>query len=422
MKRFENIINSALKESMSDVYITGGHPMVSRKDGVIHFHTASAWTHKDVDDLARKILNPRQLEDLRERKSVDVSMSICHARLRINIFTTERGISFAIRVLPGQIPTIEALNLHLSLHEIAKMSSGLVLVCGATGSGKTTTIAAIINDINRYHKTHIVTIENPIEYRFQSGQSFIQQRELGAHVPSFEQGLLDVLRENPDVIVVGELREPKTMQLALNAAESGHLVIATMHASSPEEAIYRLCYAAPLESQDEIRYQLAETLNWISVQQLVHIERAGFRVPLLTILRTTKAVKNIIRENKLNQLNSALQIGKTEGMFTPERYMDDYLNKLISFIPYSQTFHPSTEESSEDINYQSPLTEDLPAAISSKKPLSRHEPHPTLMQESQPILIRSGYSDEETERILNIDIDDVASLPELRKNPKKQEI
>jgi pilus retraction protein PilT len=411
-KRFESIISSALKEAMSDVYITGGHPMVSRKSGVIHFHAASNWTHKEVDDLARALLSPRQLEDLKRRKSVDFAISLSGARLRINTFTTERGLSFAIRVLPGQLPTIEALNLHPSLHDITKMSSGLVLICGATGSGKTTTIAAIINDINNYRKAHIVMLENPIEYRFYSRQSFIQQRELGEQLPSFEQGLLDVLRENPDVIVVGELREPKTMQLTLNAAESGHLAIATLHASSPEEAIYRLCYAAPLESQDEIRFQLAETLNWIIVQQLVYIEKAGFRVPLLTIVKATKAIKNIIRENKLNQLHSAVQIGKSEGMFTSDRYMSDYLDTLVSFIPYSQTFHPATSEISEDINYQSPLTDDMSESILPKKPLYK--------QDLQPVIVKSGYGDEEVDRVLSIDDD--SSLLDLLKKTKKQDI
>ena len=412
MKRFENIISSALREAMSDVYITGGHPMVSRKNGIIQFHTASNWAHKEVDALVRALLNRRQLSDLRERKSVDYAISISGARLRINIFTTERGMSLAIRVLPGQIPTIEALNLHPSLHEICKMSSGLVLFCGATGSGKTTSIASVINDINNNRKAHIVMLENPIEYRFFSRQSFIQQRELGSQLPSFEQGILDVLRENPDVIVVGELREPKTMQLTLNAAESGHLVIATMHASNPEEAIYRLCSAAPLEAQNEIRFQLAETLNWIIVQQLVYIERARLRVPLLTILKATHAVKNIIRENKLNQINSVMQIGKTEGMFTSERYMKDYLDTLISFIPYSETFHPSTMEETEDINYQSPLTEDLMGDILPKKPLYR--------QESQPVFIKSGYGDEGIDRVLSIDDD--SPLMDLRVKPKKQDI
>ncbi len=396
MKRFENVISGAVKESMSDIYITGGHPIVSRKNGAIHFHTASTWTHREVDDLVRKILNPRQLAALQQRKSVDYAMSLSNARLRINIFTTARGISFAIRILPGHIPTIDELNLHPSLHEIAKMTSGLVLTCGATGVGKTTTIAAIINDINSSNQAHIITLENPIEYRFQSRKSFIQQRELGPHMPSFEQGLLDVLRENPDVIVVGELREMKTMQLTLHAAESGHLVIATLHASSPEEAIYRLCNAVPLEAQNEIRYQIASTLNWIIIQELVHLKKFGYRVPLLTIVRGTQSIKNLIRENKLNQLNSAVQIGKNEGMFTAERYLSDYLNTRGNYIPYAQTFRPSAEVS-QDIYYQSPLTDDLPDVISLKKPLSRLE--------SQPILIRSGYSDEETEHILNIDDD-----------------
>ncbi len=396
MKRFENVISGAVRESMSDIYITGGHPVVSRKNGIIQFHASSAWTHEDVDDLVRKLLNPRQLSALRERKSVDFAISLCNARLRINIFTTARGLSFAIRILPGKIPTIDELNLHTCLHEIATIKSGLVLTCGATGVGKTTTVAAIIKNINESRRAHIITLENPIEYRFQSSKSFIQQRELGFHMPSFEQGLIDVLRENPDVIVVGELREMKTMQLTLNAAESGHLVIATMHASSAEEAIYRLCNAVPPEAQNEIRYQLASTLNWIIIQELVHLKKIGYRVPLLTIVRGTQSIKNIIRENKLNQLNSAIQIGKNEGMFTAERYLNDYLNTRDNFIPSVLTFRP-TAEVSQEILYQSPLTDDSPERISPKKLIPRREP--------QPIFIRSGYSHEETEHILNLDDD-----------------
>ena len=187
--------------------------------------------------------------------------------------------------------------------------------------------------------------------------AFIQQRELGTHMPSFAQGLVDVLRENPDIIVVGELREAETMQLTLNAAESGHLVIATMHASTPEEAIYRLCNAVPLEAQNEIRYQLASTLNWLIVQQLVYMEKVGYRVPALTIVRAASSIKNIIRENKLNQINSAIQMGKNEGMFTTERYVSEYLNNRTTFTPYVQTFRPS-RETSKDESYASPLTED----------------------------------------------------------------
>jgi pilus retraction protein PilT len=314
MKRFEIIIDTAIKESISDIHITGEHPMVSRKNGDIQFHGSLKWTHQEIDDLTRKLLTPLQLDRLRQKKSVDISVSTSNARIRVNIFTTVRGISIAIRILPGLIPTIEELNLHPSLHDISKIKFGLVLICGGTGEGKTTTIAAIINDINKSRQAHIVTLEDPVEYRFQSKKSFIEQRELGPHTPSFKQGLIDVLREDADVIVVGELREGETMQLALNAAESGHLVIATMHASTPEEAIYRMCNAVPVEAQTEVRNQLASSLAWINIQQLVYLEKAGQRVPILTIAHGTQAIKNIIRDNKLNQINNAIDASKNTGI------------------------------------------------------------------------------------------------------------
>jgi twitching motility protein PilT len=410
MKRFKSIIHTAIKEGMSDVYITGEHPMVSRKAGKIEFHGAIRWSHQEVDNLVVNLLSPWQLDNLRGRKSVDYAMSVGHARLRINIFTSARGLSLAIRVLPGAIPTINELNLHPSLYEIAKMNYGLVLACGPTGVGKTTTIAAIINDINNTCPSHIVMLENPIEYRFQSRKSFIQQRELGVHMPSFAQGLLDVLRENPDVIVVGELREPETMKLTLSAAESGHLVIATMHASTPEEAVYRLCNAVPSEAQNEIRYQLSLTLNMIIVQQLVHLERAGFRVPLLTIVRGTPSIKNIIRENKLNQLNSAIQMSKNEGMFTSERYFDEYLGSRKTFFPYSQIFRPAPEEA-QDILYQSPLTDEREEA---PPPASRKRMTKT---ETEAILIRTDLNSQEMEHMLTINEDE--PLQDLLKKMEK---
>ena len=402
MLRFQKIIENAIKDAMSDIYLTGKHPMVSRKNGIIKFHNDVRWSHQEIDDLVRSMLNPKQLNILRQKKSFDFAISVSSARLRINFFTTARGISLAIRILPGHIPSIEELNLHPSLHEIAKIKSGLILTCGGTGVGKTTTIASIINDINNTRKSHIVTLENPIEYRFSSGQSFIQQRELGPNVPSFAQGLIDVLRENPDVIVVGELREAETMQLTLNAAESGHLVIATLHASTPEEAIYRMCNSVPIEAQYEIRYQLASTLSWLITQQLVYMEKVKYRVPLLSIVRGTQSVKNIIRENKLPQLNSAIQMGKNEGMFTTERYLSEYLENHNSLIPYDQTFRPSAE-TTQDAIYHSPLTEDKQEHMSQEWQAN--------MTGNEPIIVRTNYSNSEIENILTID-DDV-SLQEM---------
>jgi pilus retraction protein PilT len=366
MEKFQKIIEHAIKDIASDIYIAGGHPVVSRRSGNIQFHGTTRFTHQEVDDLVKELLSARQLQELRERKSFDVAVSLSNARLRINVFTTTRGLSLAIRILPGHIPTIDELNLHPSLHEITKLKSGMILNCGATGVGKSTTIAAIINDINNVRPAHIVTLENPIEYRFPTIKSFIQQRELGTNMPSFSQGLLDVLRESPDVIVVGELREGAVMQLTIDAAESGHLVIATLHASTPEEAIYRLCNSVPVESQNEIRNQLASTLQWLIVQQLVYIERIGFRVPVLTIVRASISVRNIIRENKLHQLQNAVSSGKNDGMFTSERYLSEYLDARQKFTHPDTIFRPSTEKLNEAI-YQSPLLEEAPEAISVTK-------------------------------------------------------
>ena len=409
MERFENIIINAIKDVVSDIYITGGHPMVTRKQGNIEFHQSIKWSHQEVDALTRKLLTPPQLTILQNRKSVDYAISISHARLRINVFTTTRGLSMAIRILPGHIPTIEELNLHPSLNDIAKIKSGLILYCGSTGVGKSTSVAAIIGEINNTRLSHIITLENPIEYRFRSNKAFIQQRELDTHMPSFSQGLLDVLRENPDVIVVGEMREPETMRLTLNAAESGHLVLATMHASSPEEAIYRLCNAVPVEAQNEIRFQLASTLNWLIVQQLVFIERIGFQVPLLTIVKGTQSVKNLIRENKLHQLSSAIQIGKNEGMFSSERYLNEYLESREKFTPPMLTFRPSTEII-DDIVYRSPLVEGKLGQMSAERQATR--------KGAEPIIIRTEYSAQDMEHILTIDEDaslqDVISKMEIR--------
>ena len=381
MKKFESIIDNAIKQNMSDIHLTGEHPVVTRKNGDILFHNSMILTHKEIDDLTRKLLTPLQLDRLRQRKSVDVSFSNNNARFRINIFTSARGLSIAIRILPSHIPTIEELNLHPSLHDISQIKSGLVLICGPSGVGKTTTIASIINDINKSRKVHIVTLEDPIEYRFLSNKSFVEQRELGSHMPSFEQGLIDVLREDPDVIVVGELRDAETMRLSLNAAESGHLVIAMLHASIPEEAIYRLCNAVPAEAQDEVRNQLASSLAWIIVQRLVYLEKAGQRVPLLSIVQGTQAIKNIIRENKLQLMTSILENSKSKGMFTVESYLTDYLHTRTNFTDNDKVFNSSGRLSQDNI-YHSPLME------------SQH-----MKRDAVDV---SVYKDEKFENILNI--------------------
>jgi Tfp pilus assembly pilus retraction ATPase PilT len=189
------------------------------------------------------------------------------------------------------------------------------------------------------------------------------------NMPTFEQGLIDILRQDPDVIVVGELREPETMRLTLNAAEAGHLVIATLHATNPEEAIYRLCNSFPPGAQEAIRFQLASTLSWLVIQQLNFLNRVNFRVPVLSIVRGTQPIKNLIRENKLHQMEGTIQAGKSSGMFTMDRYIEEFLNVKNSFISPADNFRPSAEASREVI-YHSPifsLSNEPSDAVTTKK-------------------------------------------------------
>jgi pilus retraction protein PilT len=353
-EKFKKFILSGIKEGFSDIHITGGHKVVFRKNGEIFFSDENVFTHEETDELVRKILTPGELKILKKRYSVDLAKSFFHIRVRINIFNTTRGLSIAMRLLPGTIPDFAGLNLHPGLRETCMRTSGLILVCGATGSGKTTTMAAMLNYVNQNRRSHVVTLEDPVEYRFSSGKSFFEQRELGAHLTSFEQGLLDVLREDPDVIMVGELREPETIRLTLNAAESGHLVIASLHATNSEDALYRICNSFAPESQEIVRTQLSSVLSLLLVQKLEFNKRAGFRVPVLSVLKGSRAVKGVIRDNRFSQIEGILQTSGSEGMYTQERYISDFLNKKPDFIPPGNIFKPSREETGEK-EYRSSL-------------------------------------------------------------------
>lgn len=368
MEKFNKLVKLAVKERSSDIHLTGGHPVAYRKNGKIHLNSHLVWGHREVDALVRKLLNDSQIAALKKRQSVDFAITVCNTRARINVFNTTRGLSLAVRILPGVIPTIDKLNLHPCLHKISQLESGLVLICGATGVGKTTTIAAIIDEINTNRSAHIIMLENPIEYRFQSKKCYIQQRELGTHIPSFEQGLLDVLREDPDIIVVGELREPEAMRRTLNAAEAGHLVIASLHATNAEEAIYRLLNSFSLESQEAIRFQIASTLSWLIIQRLVHFKNVDSRVPMLSVCRGSSSVKALVRDNKMHQIENAIQTGKDEGMLSEARYME-YLESRRAFVPASEVFVPSTE-ATKDMIYKSGIFEEAEiVSVPARKPI-----------------------------------------------------
>ena len=360
MNDFEALVQSCVQQGVSDMHITGGHPVVLRKDGAVAPQRKIVLRHGEVDELARSLMTRQQAEALRRQWSVDFAISVCGTRLRINIFTTTRGLSLAVRFLPGDAPEIEMLNLHPSVGDFCREASGLVLLCGATGSGKTTTIAALLGEINRTRAAHVVTLEDPVEYRFRSVKSFIEQRELGASFQSFEQGLVDVLRQAPDVICVGELRRSEIVRLTLDAAESGHLVFATLHASSVEEALYRVLNAFPADAQEFARYQLSSALCGVIVQRLALRPELGFRVPELAVLRTGKAVRSIIRENRLSQIENTMELGREAGMFTFATYAQEMQARRKPYIHPSRTLRPGQETARETV-YESPLIDPLAA-------------------------------------------------------------
>lgn len=341
MDKFEKIISACFEKGFSDLHIVGDHPLVCRKDGRIYFQKEFSFTPEYIDDLAAKLLNPRQLKRLRNRWSVDLGVSVCQNRLRLNIFNTVRGLSMAIRFLPGKTPSIENLNLHPGIADICRADFGLALVCGPTGSGKTTTIASMINEINTTRQAHVITLEDPIEYVFRSKKAFVEQRELGRHFHTYRDGLLDVLREAPDVIVVGEMRRPDTIRLSLDAAESGHLVISTMHAGTPQEAVYRICNSFPFESQEFVRHQLSACLSHIIIQQLKFMPKLGFSAPVLCMMEKNKALANMIRENKLGQLENAIETSQEPGVMSSRRYMEEFINRKKRFSIPSKALYPS---------------------------------------------------------------------------------
>ncbi|CAM4452384.1 MAG: Twitching mobility protein [Legionellaceae bacterium] len=250
------------------------------------------------------------------------------ARFRVNLFQQFRGISSVIRFISPQIPLLENLNFPKIITNICQIPHGLILITGPTGSGKTTTLAAMINYINHHEYKHIITIEDPIEFLHTSHYSLINQREINQHTINFTTALLAALREDPNIILLGELRDLETMRLALTTAETGHLVLATLHTSSAIKALYRMINVFPAEEKEIIRIQLAETLQAIICQHLIKKKQGG-RIAGLEILLCIPAVRNLIRENRINQLYSIIQTNLNLGMQTLDQHLKLLVNQEI---------------------------------------------------------------------------------------------
>lgn len=354
MQKLQAIFTSAAKHAASDAIIRGNCPVILRINGTLYAQKQVHFTPKEMDTVVASMLNSHQKQELRYRRAVDFSATHGGINMRVNICSTAQGLLLSIRFLPPQVPSIDELNLHPSLKDLAKKRSGLVLICGATGSGKTSTVAALINEVNTTRAAHILTLEDPIEYRFGNKLSVVDQRELSTHFNSFEEAMIDAMRQLPDVIMVGELRDKNVINNTINLAESGHLVIGTLHAQNVESAIFRLQHSFPPEIQELVCLRLSWVLEAVIVQRLTKLPKMDFMVPHLSILRSNTGVRNTIREMRMNQLTSFLEVRREENMFSFETYKQYFLDKQENFYSPARLFHMKTKDATKEF-YHSPL-------------------------------------------------------------------
>ena len=319
MSMLDALVRKAWAQGASDLHLEPGLPPALRVRGQLQVLEATVSGEQQLA-AARGLARGPLWQGFLEQRSLDLSRAIGGVRCRINIFQTTRGVALAVRLLTSFQATVETLNLHPSLREIVRAQHGLVLISGPTGCGKSTTMAALVQEINQVEARHIITIEQPVEHALKPSRSFIRQREVGRDTPSFEQALLDALREDPDVLVVGEMREPETMRLTLAAAETGHLVLATLHASTVPEAISRLIASFGGDARHAIQAQLAGCLRAVLSQRLVWRPAAGRRVPELELLVVNDAVRNHIREGAPHKAGRVMETGAAAGMWTLDRY------------------------------------------------------------------------------------------------------
>jgi twitching motility protein PilT len=312
-------IGKARTLGASDVHLESGTPVVVRVRGELQPLETVA-SGQELVQASQNLLGAEGWAQFRKRGSADATVVIAGVRCRASFFCTVRGVAIAIRLLAPSVKDLHACNLHPDLRRLIGSTTGLVIVSGPTGSGKSTTLAALIEEINSVRARHIVTLESPLEYLFTNRRSYIRQREIPAHAPSFEQGIVDALRENPDVLVIGEMRTPEVMRLTLDAAETGHLVLATMHSASCAEALSRICMSFPSDIQPSIRAQLADCLVGVICQRLEFLSAQRLRVPRCEVLLPSSGAKGVIRSGQFSQLANVLQAGGEEGMWSFDRY------------------------------------------------------------------------------------------------------
>lgn len=319
-EKLEGLMSLAAKENASDLHFSVGRRPTLRIDGRLTNLTKEEVLMKDIVEgmIAAMIPEHRKAEFIRDRE-LDFSYSLSDkARFRVNVYQQRGNFAAALRLIPSQIRTIEELNLPAVLHDFTKMSQGFVLAVGPAGQGKSTSLAAIIDEINHQRTDHILTVEDPIEYIFTQDRSIIDQREVSSDTPSFHRALRSILRQDPDVVMIGEMRDAETIQTAITAAETGHMVFSTLHTNSASQTVDRIIDSFPASQQGQIRSQLAATLVGIVSQRLIP-RLSGGRIPACEVMLTNSAIRNLIREDKTYQIDLVIETSSQEKMISLNR-------------------------------------------------------------------------------------------------------
>ncbi len=320
----------SVKNNASDLHLSSGLPPMIRVHGDVRRINLPPLEHKDVHGMIYDIMNDGQRKAYEENLECDFSFAIPGlARFRVNAFNQDRGAAAVLRTIPSKILSLEQLNTPKIFADLSLKPRGLVLVTGPTGSGKSTTLAAMVNHVNENEYAHILTIEDPIEFVHESKKCLINQREVGPHTHSFSAALRSALREDPDVVLVGELRDLETIRLALSAAETGHLVFGTLHTSSAAKTIDRIVDVFPGDEKEMVRAMLSESLQAVISQTLLKTKDGSGRVAAHEIMIGTPAIRNLIREAKIAQMYSAIQTGSNMGMQTLDSNLTDLVKRNV---------------------------------------------------------------------------------------------